>query len=71
MPAIKSFLAPLPGRKKNTSARGVLHAHPLLCFIVLLYFIFTCIVLYQKHTKKLVYFIVAFIYLLLVNHVVP
>jgi hypothetical protein len=46
------------------------HAHPLLCFIVLLYFIFTCIVLYQKH-KKLVYFIVAFIYLLLVHHVVP
>jgi hypothetical protein len=26
-----SFLAPLPGKKK-TSARGVLHAHPLLCF---------------------------------------
>jgi hypothetical protein len=27
------------------------HVHPLLCFIVLLYFIFTCIVLYQKHKK--------------------
>jgi hypothetical protein len=27
-----SFLAPLPGRKKKTSARGVSHAHPLLCF---------------------------------------
>jgi hypothetical protein len=26
-----SFLAPLPGEKK-ISARGVLHAHPLLCF---------------------------------------
>jgi hypothetical protein len=26
-----SFLAPLPGKKK-TSARGVSHAHPLLCF---------------------------------------
>jgi hypothetical protein len=26
-----NFLAPLPG-KKNTSARGVSHAHPLLCF---------------------------------------
>jgi hypothetical protein len=25
-----SFLAPLPGRKKKTSAREVLHAHPLL-----------------------------------------
>jgi hypothetical protein len=29
-----------------------LHAHPLLCFIILLYFIyFTCIVLYQKPKK--------------------
>jgi hypothetical protein len=27
-----SFLAPLLGRKKKTSARGVSHAHPLLCF---------------------------------------
>jgi hypothetical protein len=27
-----SFLAPLPGKKK-TSARGVSHAHPLLCFL--------------------------------------
>jgi hypothetical protein len=26
-----SFLAPLPGKKK-TSARGISHAHPLLCF---------------------------------------
>jgi hypothetical protein len=26
-----SFLVPLPGKKK-TSARGVSHAHPLLCF---------------------------------------
>jgi hypothetical protein len=57
------FLAPLPGKKK-TSARGVLHAHPLLCFsFALLYFLLASF--YQKH-KKLVYFIVAFIYLLLV-----
>jgi hypothetical protein len=29
------------------------HAHPLLCFIVLLYFIyFTCIILYQKPKKN-------------------
>jgi uncharacterized membrane protein len=28
-----------------------LHTYPLLCFIVLLYFIFTCIVLYQKPKK--------------------
>jgi hypothetical protein len=27
-----SFLAPLPGKKK-TSARGVSHAHPLLCLL--------------------------------------
>jgi hypothetical protein len=39
-----NFLALLPGRKK-TSARGVSHAHPLLCFKFLFYFIFTCIVL--------------------------
>jgi glucan phosphoethanolaminetransferase (alkaline phosphatase superfamily) len=58
-----NFLAPLPGKKK-TSARGVSHAHLLLCFsFALLYF--TCIVL-SKNTKKLVSFIVAFIYLLLV-----
>jgi hypothetical protein len=38
------FLALLPGRKK-TSARGVSHAHPLLCFKFCFYFIFTCIVL--------------------------
>jgi hypothetical protein len=45
-----SFLAPLPGKKK-TSARGVLHTHPLLCFK----FFFTLFLLasfYQKHRKK-------------------
>jgi hypothetical protein len=44
-----NFLAPLPGKKK-TSARGVSHAHPLLCFS----FAFTLFLLasfYQKHTK--------------------
>jgi hypothetical protein len=44
-----SFLALLPGKKK-TSARGVSHAHPLLCFK----FCFTLFLLasfYQKHTK--------------------
>jgi hypothetical protein len=40
----KSFLAPLPGREK-TSARGVSHAQSFTLFIVLLYFIFACIVL--------------------------
>jgi hypothetical protein len=41
-----NFLAPLPGRKK-TSARGVSHAHPLLCLL----FCFTLFLLasfYQK-----------------------
>jgi hypothetical protein len=58
-----SFLAPLPGKKK-TSARGVSHAQPLLCFsFALLYFYLHRFI---KNTKKLVSFIVAFIYLLLV-----
>jgi hypothetical protein len=39
------FLAPLLGKKK-TSARGVSHAHPLLCFsFAFTLFIFACIVL--------------------------
>jgi hypothetical protein len=46
-----SFLAPLPGKKK-TSARGVSHAHPLLCFsFALLYF---CLHHFIKNKKKLV-----------------
>jgi hypothetical protein len=57
------FLAPLLGKKK-ISARGVLHTHPLLYFsFALLYF---CLHRFIKNTKKLVSFIVAFIYLLLV-----
>jgi hypothetical protein len=43
------FLAPLPGKKK-ISARGVSHAHPLLCFsFALLYF---CLHRFIKNTKK-------------------
>jgi hypothetical protein len=61
--ASSCFLAPLPGRKK-TSARGVLNAHPLLCFsFALLYFYLHHFI---KNTQKLVSFIVAFIYLPLV-----
>jgi hypothetical protein len=45
-----SFLAPLPGRKK-TSARGVSHAQSFTLSLVLLYFIFACIVL-SKLQKK-------------------
>jgi hypothetical protein len=39
-----SFVALLPGRKK-TSARGVSHAQSFTLFLVLLHFIFACIVL--------------------------
>jgi hypothetical protein len=43
------FLAPLPGKKK-TSAKGVLHAYPLLYFsFALLYFYLHHF--YQKHKK--------------------
>jgi hypothetical protein len=62
-----NFLALLLG-KKNTSARRVSHAHPLLYFsFALLYF---CLHHFIKNTKKLVSFIVV-ISLLLVHHVVP
>jgi hypothetical protein len=63
VPHQANFLAPLPGKKK-TSARGVSHAHPLLCF-KFCFTLFLLVSFYQKH-KKLVSFIVAFIYLLLV-----
>jgi hypothetical protein len=49
VPHQDSFLAPLSGKKK-TFARGVSHAHPLLCFK----FCFTLFLLasfYQKHKK--------------------
>jgi hypothetical protein len=50
-PQSSYFLAQLPGKKK-TSARGVSHAHPLLCFnFALLYFCLHCFI---KNTKKLV-----------------
>jgi hypothetical protein len=58
-----SFLVPLSGRKK-TSARGVSHAQSFTLFL----FCFTLFLLasfYQKY-KKIVSFIVAFIYLLLI-----
>jgi hypothetical protein len=48
-----NFLALLPGRRVEDLCKGsFLHTHPLLYFIVLLYFIyFTCIILYQKPKK--------------------
>jgi hypothetical protein len=46
------FLALLPGKKK-IFARGVSHAHPLLCFSFALFYF--CFHLFIKNTKKLVY----------------
>jgi hypothetical protein len=67
VPHQDSFLAPLPA-KKQTFARGVSHAHPLLCFsFALLYFYLHRFI---KNTKKLVFFIVVTL-LLLVHYVVP
>jgi hypothetical protein len=45
-----SFLAPLPGRKK-TSAKGVSHAHPLLCF-KFCFTLFLLALFYQKTQKN-------------------
>jgi hypothetical protein len=56
---------PLPGKKK-TSARGVQHAHPLLCFK----FCFTLFLLasfYQKHKK--ISFLYSCFYLLALSFV--
>jgi uncharacterized membrane protein len=61
------LLAPLPGKKK-ISARRVSHAQSFTLFIVLLYFIFACIVLSKP--KKLASLVVV-ISLLLVHYVVP
>jgi hypothetical protein len=63
-----SFSGAVVGRKK-TSARGVSHAHSFTLFLVLLYFIFACIV-FIKNTKKLASLIVVTL-LLLVHYVVP
>jgi hypothetical protein len=49
-PQSSYFLAPLPGRKKKTSARGVLHAHPSLCFLCC-YTLFLLASFYQKYKK--------------------
>jgi hypothetical protein len=57
-PQSSCFLAPLP-RKNKISARGVLHAHPLLCFsFALLYF---CLHRFIKNTKKLVSYYLLFL----------
>jgi hypothetical protein len=57
------FLAPLLGKKK-TCARGVSHAHPLLCFSFA-FILFLLASFYQKH-KKNSFLLVVFTCLLLV-----
>jgi hypothetical protein len=47
--ASRLFLAPLSGKMK-TSARGVSHAHPLLCF-KFCFTLFLLALFYQKHKK--------------------
>jgi hypothetical protein len=49
-----SFSGAVAGEEVEDFCEGSFsHAHPLLCFIVLLYFIyFTCIILYQKPKKN-------------------
>jgi hypothetical protein len=45
-----NFLVPLLGKKK-TSARGVSHAHPLLCF-KFCFILFLLVSFYQKYKKN-------------------
>jgi hypothetical protein len=66
-----SFLAPLSGKKWKTSARGVFRTHILYFVLLFCFTLFLLALFYIKNTKKLVYFIVAFIYLLLVHYAVP
>jgi hypothetical protein len=68
VPHQANFLAPLPGMKNKTSARGVSHAHPLLCF-KFCFNLFLLALFYQKHKKNLVSFIVVTL-LFLVHYVV-
>jgi hypothetical protein len=56
-----NFLAPLPGKKK-ISARGVSHAHPLLCFSFALLLLAP---FYQKYKKLVPTIVVIFVGLLL------
>jgi hypothetical protein len=61
-----SFLASLPAKKK-TSARGVSHAHPLLC-LLFFFILFWLASFYQKHTK--ISFLIVVTLLLLVHYAV-
>jgi hypothetical protein len=62
----QDFSGAIAGEEKEDLCKGSFsHTHSLLCFIVLLYFIFTCIIL-SKTQKKLESLIIVFTYLLLV-----
>jgi hypothetical protein len=60
LPTSSIFLVPLPGKKK-ISARGVSHAHPLLC-LLFCFILFLLASFYQKH-KKISFLIVVIFYL--------
>jgi hypothetical protein len=65
--AIKQFSGAVAGEEVEDLCKGSFsHTHPLLFIIILLYFIFTCIILYQKNPKKLESLVVVFTCLLLV-----
>jgi hypothetical protein len=61
-----SFSGAVAGEECKTSARGVFRTHILYFVIVLLYFIFTCIVFLSKTQKKLESLVAVFICSLLV-----
>jgi hypothetical protein len=65
------FSGAVAGEEKEDLCKGSFsHAHPLLCF-KFCFTLFLLALFYIKNRQKLVYFIVAFIYLFLVHHVVP
>jgi hypothetical protein len=65
------FSGAVAGEEKEDFCKGSFsHAHPLFCF-KFCFTLFLLALFFIKNTKKIVYFIVAFIYLFLVHHVVP
>jgi hypothetical protein len=66
-PAIKPFSGAVAGEEKEDFCEGSFsHAHPLLCFIVLLYFIYFYLHRFIKNPKKLESLVVIFTCLLFV-----
>jgi hypothetical protein len=61
MPAIKPFSGAVAGEEVEDLCKGSFsHAHPLLCFIVLLYFIYFYLHYFIKNPKKLESFVVVY-----------